>query len=622
LALCLFVWTSIPAAKAQTPVQKNVLIINEVGLAHPASSLVTEQLMSRLAADHRFQTEFYVESLDSPIFSSDNPQGEIEARLLQKYEDRKIDVIVAMGPAPIALLSRVSDTFLPEVPVVFCGSTQIQAGNPKLGPRFTGSWMSLDAAKTLEASMRLLPELHNVVVVSGSSQFDKATLTLTKQSLAAHPLPLNFIYLSDLDMSSLLERLRYLPKGSVVLYLSFFRDAAGSQFVNATTALPLVSETANAPVFGISDTYLGHGIVGGHVVSFSQQAKTAAVVTAEILEGKKPADIPVVTGASFYGFDWKQLKRWNLSESMLPAGSVVINREPTLWERAKWIFLAAASMLLGLLALAAYLLHERKQLKAAREEQTRLSGKLIGAQEEERSRLAAELHDDFSQRMAVLSLGLETAAEMISESPGQATRQLQELMNSAGEIGSDLHTLSHRLHSATLERLGLTAGVSAFCREFIAQHGIAVTFSHVDLPRSVSPDLALCLFRIVQEGLRNVKKHSEATHADVRLEKIEEQLHLCISDNGKGFDPKGVSERQGLGLWSMQERVRLVNGRCEIRSAPRNGTWIDVWVSLSEPSAAAASSQVANPPYAWPRRKAGEPSDVISRLKRESGSRY
>ncbi|MFZ0707510.1 MAG: sensor histidine kinase, partial [Candidatus Korobacteraceae bacterium] len=226
------------------------------------------------------------------------------------------------------------------------------------------------------------------------------------------------------------------------------------------------------------------------------------------------------------------------------------------------------------------------------------SGRLISAQEEERSRLASDLHDDFSQRMAVLSLGLETAADMIPDSPEEANRQLQELMNSAGEIGADLHTLSHRLHSSTLERLGLAAGVSSFCKEFTAQQGTQIAFSHDHVPRSVSPEVALCLFRIVQEGLRNVTKHSEASRAQVSLDKLDGGIHLSISDNGKGFDLKGVSDRKGLGLWSMKERVRLIGGRFEIRSEPYRGTRIEVWAPLKEKSDTSPGEQRGTTSYA------------------------
>jgi len=595
LVLCAFVILVTSFAQAQIPARKVVLIINEVGLAHRASALVTEKVMSRLAADSRYQTEFYVESLDSPLLARETSPQDIEAALFQEYGNRRIDVIIAMGPAPIRLLSRVSDTFLPGVPIVFCGSTHEQAGNSKLTSRFTGSWMTLDVANTLEAAMRLSAEIRHVVVVSGSSQFDKAVLRAANASLGAHPVPLDFTYLTDLDMSSLLERLHHLPKRTVVLYLSFFTDANGSQFVNATTALPLVSEAANAPVFGISDTYLRHGIVGGYVVSFAEQANIAARLTEKILEGGKPADIPIVTGPSIYMFDAKQLKRWNLSEDRLPAGSVVLNREPTVWEKAKWILLTALFIILGLAAVAAFLLSEQKQLNAARKEQIRLSGMLINAQEEERSRLAAEIHDDFSQRLAVLSLGLEMAAEGIPESMQATNRQMDELMESASELGADLHTLSHRLHSSTLERLGLVAGVGSFCKEFTVVHGTPVEFSHQDVPRSVSSAVALCLFRIVQEGIRNVQKHSGATHAQVKLEKVAGMLHLSIFDDGKGFNMKDLSDQQGLGVWSMQERVRLVGGRFEIFSEKLKGTRIEVSVPLTEKSDPSGSEAAVKP---------------------------
>ena len=167
-----------------------------------------------------------------------------------------------------------------------------------------------------------------------------------------------------------------------------------------------------------------------------------------------------------------------------------------------------------------YLLFERKQLQRARKAQEQLSGLLISAQEQERSRLAAEIHDDFSQRLAVLSLGLETAAEGISESMPETNRQMQELMESASEIGADLHTLSHRLHSSTLERLGMAAGVGSFCKEYNAQRGTRLHSRTTMCRRSVPPEIALCLFRIVQEGLRNVQKHSGAAHAEVKLEMI------------------------------------------------------------------------------------------------------
>ena len=221
----------------------------------------------------------------------------------------------------------------------------------------------------------------------------------------------------------------------------------------------MVVEASNAPVFGVSDTYLGRGIVGGFVVSVEEQGKIAGRDILEILGGKSPQDIPVVYGPSSYLFDWRALRRWNLDENKLPAGSVVLFREPTLWERYKLPVLIGLLVLVSLALLVVYLLYRHHQLELARGAPGQLSGMLINAQEEERRRIAAQIHDDFSQRLAVLTLGLETATQVYSRVTSERQIvQLHELSNAAGEIGADLHTLSRRLHSAGLETLGLVRG--------------------------------------------------------------------------------------------------------------------------------------------------------------------
>jgi signal transduction histidine kinase len=585
----------VTVATSSPPPRKNVLIISEVGLGHSSTALITNRLLLQLSASHEYQVEFYFDSLDTTSLVSEESLRKKRASTIQEYQDHKVDVIVAMGPMPIKLLSQVSETFLPDVPVVICGTSEEQAGYPKLGARFTGSWINVEPAKTVDLALKLFPETKHVVVVGGTSPFDRGIEGIMRSSQNSYPALVDFTYLTDLEMPTLQEQLGHLPSQTVILYTSFFRDAAGSQFVNATTALPLVSEAANAPVFGISDTYLGHGIVGGYVISFADQGKITAHIISELFDGKAAKDIPIVTRPGLYMFDWPQLQRWKLRNSELPAGSIVLRQMPTLWEQAKWILLAGLLMVLSLGCLSAYLLYKQKQLDFARKEQVRLSRMLINAQEEERSRLAAEIHDDFSQRLALLSLGLEMTAEGIPQSMQETNRQMLELINSASELGADLHTLSHGLHSSTLAKLGLVAGVASFCKEFTAQQGVQVTFSHQNIPRSVSPEIALCLFRIVQEGLRNVKKHSGAVLTQVRLEIIEDMLYLSMSDTGKGFDKKEVSERQGLGLWIMEERVRSLGGRFEIHSELLKGTVIDVWTPLREKSDTTRSEPISEP---------------------------
>jgi PAS domain S-box-containing protein len=219
--------------------------------------------------------------------------------------------------------------------------------------------------------------------------------------------------------------------------------------------------------------------------------------------------------------------------------------------------------------------------KLAEQERIELSGRLINAQERERTRLARELHDDFSQRLALLTLELETVAEMIEVSPKTANARVGELRNAVTSIEDDIWSLSHRLHSSTLETLGLVVSVRSFCADFAKQHGIQIDFVEKDVPKSTPPDIALCLFRIVQEGLRNVSKHSRASKTEVRLEANSKAISLRLSDNGVGFELSQSLASIGIGIRSMKERTWMLGGRFEVVSQPMQGTQINVFIPLN-----------------------------------------
>jgi signal transduction histidine kinase len=195
-----------------------------------------------------------------------------------------------------------------------------------------------------------------------------------------------------------------------------------------------------------------------------------------------------------------------------------------------FLLLAAAPFMV-----LAAVVEERKQKEEALRD---LSGRLIHSQEEERCRLARELHDDFNQRLALLAFDLERAAEEMKHAQGDTGNKMHDLWNEARKIGADLHSLPDQLHSSTLESLGLVPGISSFCTEFTDHQGIKVDFAHEDVPRSIAPDVALCLFRIVQEALCNVKRHSCCSSAHVRIENVNSAIHLRISDEGIGFNGK------------------------------------------------------------------------------------
>jgi signal transduction histidine kinase len=216
---------------------------------------------------------------------------------------------------------------------------------------------------------------------------------------------------------------------------------------------------------------------------------------------------------------------------------------------------------------------QRKQIE---HEHLELSGRLIKAHEEERSRIARELHDDFSQRVALLAGELHTILDALGSSQPKTSERVRELVKTVNEFGADVHALSHRLHSSKLEMLGLSRSVSSFCREFSKQHKIEIEFRQDALPEPIPSETALCLFGLVQEGLQNVRKHSRASRVEVRLAGVPTEISLILSDNGVGFDLAQNHASNGIGILSMKERARMLHGTFEIQSAPMKGTQITV----------------------------------------------
>ncbi len=220
-----------------------------------------------------------------------------------------------------------------------------------------------------------------------------------------------------------------------------------------------------------------------------------------------------------------------------------------------------------------------------------LAGRLIASQEEERQRIARELHDDLSQKIALLNIEVDQMANQIAGD--EARSRLREISTRIGAIAADVHNLSHELHPSKLPMIGLAAAVQALCRDVSQQAGLEVGFTHGDVPRDIDANVSLCLYRIVQEALHNVARHSQARQALVHLAAETETLTLHVADRGKGFDSR-QARAEGLGLISMRERVSFLGGQFAIHTFPGGGTRIGVRVPVS-PGARAASSASAEP---------------------------
>jgi signal transduction histidine kinase len=184
--------------------------------------------------------------------------------------------------------------------------------------------------------------------------------------------------------------------------------------------------------------------------------------------------------------------------------------------------------------------------------------------------------------MALISIGLERLRQKPPETSAKMRQQLQALMDQSLEISKEIHRMSYDLHPSWLFHVGLVSAVRGLCDELRPRHGLIVEFIHEDVPSNLPQDVSLCLYRIVQECLSNVIKHSGAQQARVTLQGSDHEIRLRVSDSGRGFDIASANAHKGLGLISMQERLRLVGGRVSINSNPSHGTQIDARVPLRE----------------------------------------
>jgi PAS domain S-box-containing protein len=244
------------------------------------------------------------------------------------------------------------------------------------------------------------------------------------------------------------------------------------------------------------------------------------------------------------------------------------------WELRPWR--TPSGIVGGILIFAEDITH-RKQMEEAI---SVISRKLIESQEQERARIGRELHDDINQRLALLAVELER----LQDDPSEVRTRVQELRRQLIEISNDVQGLSHELHSSKLEYLGALRAMKGWCREFGERQGIQIEFKSFEAKISLPREIGLCLFRVLQEALHNAAKYSGVKRIEVELWEDSSEIHLLVSDLGRGFDLETATQGRGLGLTSMQERVRLINGIIEIQSKPMGGTIVNVRVPLTSES--------------------------------------
>ena len=372
-----------------------------------------------------------------------------------------------------------------------------------------------------------------------------------------------------------------MPPRTVILMTTLFRDAAGEMFIGAQVT-ELIAAAANVPVYNLFDIGIGGGVVGGSVVSIEALGRRAGEIASSILNGAAPASLPFeVRTEGVPMFDWRALQRWGISESRLPPGSVVQFRELTIWQSYRWQIIAVAVVCLTQTLLISGLLVQRRRRYRAEGQVDNLIGRLITAQEAERSRIAADLHDDVNQQLAGLSIALSNVKRRLPDGGDASVQEeLTRLQRRTIDVADVIRNLSHELHPGVLQHAGLSAALRGYCAEFGRQHAIEVTLSAIDGLDGIPEDVALCLYRVAQESLGNIAAHAGARKAQVTLTSNGEGLELVVADDGQGFNLAKARDVGGLGLISLEERVRLIGGSLTINTGPQRGTEVRVQVPL------------------------------------------
>ena len=582
----------LPAVPQAQDVQRKVLVLYSTG-RDAAISLTSERELPRIldnGLDRRL--DYHSEYIDAGRFPDPTYQAGFRDFLRVKYTGIRFDVVIAILDVSIQFLEKYRAELFPDTPVVFFARTQVA---PRLS-NATGLTGEVDFAQTVTFARALHPGLSEVFVVSGAGVRDKVLERQAREQFRQFEPQLKFRYLSGLTTSQLEDRIAVLPANSIVYYLLVYEDGAGALF-QPLEYLDRIAARANRPTYSWVDSTIGHGVVGGTMQRLEAQVGAIANLALRVLSGDPAAGIPVTRmNLDVAEVDWRQLRRWGISEGRLPVGTQILFREPGMWQRYKGyivgasaILLAQTALIIGLLVQAARRRRAEAEVHRNQEELQRnserihdLGGRLLNAQEAERSRLARELHDDVGQQMALLAMDLQTLSAFDQDPDGEAEKLAREALARTDTIAKTLHDLSHRLHPARLRLIGLVAALNGLQRELShsEKSDVVITFTHEDVPATLPHDLTLCIFRVVQEALQNAVRHGHAKTISMHVKGRPSDLALTIVDDGVGFDVKD-KWGTGLGLVSMTERLESIGGTLAIHSSPGAGSCIEVTAPIA-----------------------------------------
>lgn len=568
-----------PRARAQ-PAPRRVLIIHSFGRSIAPYNTVIATFRSELAARSGEPVDFMEAALDATHPIGPDEQASFAAYLRARFTHPPPDLVVSSaGPAAQFLASK-RDALFPGVPILLTAIDVRIAERVALRPGDAAVAVRIDLRRALDAMLRVLPHTRTIAVVIGTTPLERFWRDELRREGAALAGRVEFVWLDELSLEQMQVRIAALPADSVVYYALLVVDAAGVPH-ERLEALAELRRAAQVPIFSIFESELGQGVVGGPYLSQRRVGRETAAIALRILGGaRQPAPEIVVIGMDTTAYDLRELRRWRIDESRLPPGSELLFRPPSPWVEYRQELIALAAVIVAQAALIAALLVQRARRRRAEQQARTLGGRLITAYDDEGRRIARELHDDVTQRLAGVSIELATLPRLAE--PGARAAMEQSISGELASLSRDVHALAYRLHPSVIDDLGLAEALRIECGRLARRGPAAITFDAGAETDAVRGERALCLFRVAQEALRNAARHARATRIDVGVRSADGGIELRVADDGCGFDPAAARERASLGLASMRERVELLGGRLEIDSRSGAGTRVAAWLPAAE----------------------------------------
>ena len=547
-----------------------VLILYPYLRAFPLNALIDETLRREVPKGFGQPVAIYSEFLEAEQFPNGRDDVARAQFVRERYRDRNIKVIVVIGALGLEFFLKYRDQMLPHVPAVYTIIAQMAAREFTIPPDVIGAPTVSGDDASLALALHLHPKAKQIYFVTGTGAQDRRYEQQSRRAAERLTRPVAVEFLAGLATSEVLTRLRALTDETIVYSHGYFVDGAGV-VSPPSEIVEKMALASGAPLYSRSMDAFGSGVVGGYVTPRDIQVVQASAMVVQLLKGASPGDIAVDAFSERPMFDWRQLQRWGIPESALPPGAEVRFRPPSLWEQHRMLIVAGTAIVVLQAILITALLLQRARRRNAEKEAAGLSGQLLTAHEDERRRIARELHDDLTQRLARLSVDAFHVERNAGAGASQMRRDLVRL-------SEDVHAMSYRLHPAVLDDLGLVEALRAECDRVARNRDLRVEVNADDVPDTMPNEASLCLFRVAQEALNNAVRHGRANAITVLLSPRDSGLQLAVSDNGSGFDTGRSRKRASLGLASMRERVRLLHGQLDIESTPGRGTTVVAWV--------------------------------------------